>query len=170
MNHLTSLIIFLEIAALVYVSITDIAARIIPNTVCLMIAVLAISNQMLVSSPLQFLASLLISLGMFLALLLVHSRGWMGGGDVKLLTVVSMGLPAMAVIGFLTSTVMAGGVLAIFHLILRYLPYPARPPAGSSIARRIYAIERWRNLRRAPLPYGVAIACGGIFTLISHGV
>ena len=36
-------------------------------------------------------------------------------------------------------------------------------------ARRVYAIERWRHLRHAPLPYGVAIACGGIWTIFSQG-
>ena len=75
----------------------------------------------------------------------------------------------MGVIQLLTITALAGGVLALAHLTMRLLPHPKRPPAGSSLVRRVYAVERWRNLRRAPLPYGVAIACGGVWTLLSQG-
>ena len=70
----------------------------------------------------------------------------------------------------LTITALAGGVLALVHLMMRLLPYPKLAPAGSSLVRRVYAIERWRNLRHAPLPYGVAIACGGIWTVFSQGL
>jgi prepilin peptidase CpaA len=52
---------------------------------------------------------------------------------------------------------------------MRHLPYPNLAPAGSSLVRRVYAIERWRHLRHAPLPYGVAIAFGGIWTILSKG-
>jgi prepilin peptidase CpaA len=76
----------------------------------------------------------------------------------------------MGVIQLLTITALAGGVLALVHLMMRLLPYPKLAPAGSSLVRRVYAIERWRNLRHAPLPYGVAIACGGIWTVFSQGL
>jgi len=96
-------------------------------------------------------------------------RGWMGGGDVKLLVALAVGLPLTGVIQLLTITALAGGVLALVHLMMRHLPYPKLAPAGSSLARRVYAIERWRHLRHAPLPYGVAIACGGIWTIFNQG-
>jgi Flp pilus assembly protein protease CpaA len=82
----------------------------------------------------------------------------------------AIGLPFMGVVRLLTITTLAGGLLALAHLTMRLLPYPKRPPAGSSLVCRVCAVERWRNLRRAPLPYGVAIACGGIWTVLSHGV
>jgi prepilin peptidase CpaA len=69
----------------------------------------------------------------------------------------------------LAITALAGGVLALVHLMMRQLPYPNLAPAGSSLVRRVYAIERWRHLRHAPLPYGVAIAFGGIWTILSKG-
>jgi Flp pilus assembly protein protease CpaA len=82
----------------------------------------------------------------------------------------AIGLPLMGVIQLLTITALAGGVLALGHLMMRLLPYPKLAPAGSSLVRRVYAVERWRNLRHAPLPYGVAIACGGIWTVVSQGL
>jgi prepilin peptidase CpaA len=101
--------------------------------------------------------------------LLVYTRGWIGGGDVKLLVALATGLPLTGVVQLLTITALAGGVLALVHLTMRLLPYPRLAPAGSSFVRRVYAVERWRHLRRAPLPYGVAIACGGIWTVFSQG-
>ena len=95
--------------------------------------------------------------------------GWMGGGDVKLLGALALGLSVTQLIQLVMITGLAGGLLALAHLMLRRLPRPRRSPSGSSFVRRVYAVERWRNIRHAPLPYGVAIACGGILVL-SHGV
>jgi prepilin peptidase CpaA len=81
----------------------------------------------------------------------------------------SIGLPPTGVMQLLTTTTLAGGVLALLHLMMRVLPHPKLAPVGSSFARRVYAIERWRHVRHAPLPYGVAIACGGIWTILSKG-
>ncbi|HTI81070.1 MAG TPA: prepilin peptidase [Acetobacteraceae bacterium] len=160
----------LEVMLLLYTGCTEIAARMIPNAVCLMLATLGITHQMLLANPRQFGMSLIAATCVFLALLFVFTRGWIDGGDVKLLTAVSIGLPADAVMHFLTITVLAGGVLALVYPLLRLLPYPALSAVGSSLVRRVYAIERWRTSRHAPLPYGVAIACGGIWTLAGHGV
>ena len=54
----------------------------------------------------------------------------------------AIGLPLMGVIQLLTITALAGGVLALVHLMMRLLPYPKLAPAGSSLVRRVYAIER----------------------------
>lgn len=93
----------------------------------------------------------------------------MGGGDVKLLVVLAIGLPLMGTIQMLTITALVGGVLALVHLMMRNLPSPRLAPAGSSLLRRVYVVERWRHLRHAPLPYGVAVACGGIWAIFSKG-
>jgi prepilin peptidase CpaA len=118
----------------------------------------------------QVTESLIAATILLLLLIVIYQRGWIGGGDVKLLVALAIGLPLMGVIELLTVTALAGGVLALVHLMMRLLPYPNLAPAGSSLARRVYAVERWRNLRHAPLPYGVAIACGGIWTVFSHGL
>ena len=106
---------------------------------------------------------------LFLLLLVVYARGWMGGGDVKLLVALAVGLPLAGMVQLLTVTAMAGAVLALMHLMMRSLPHPRTAPAGSPLLLRVYAVERWRHVRRAPLPYGAAIACGGIWSFLSHG-
>jgi Flp pilus assembly protein protease CpaA len=117
----------------------------------------------------QVVQSLIVAAILLFVLLPVYARGWRGGGDVKLLIALSVGLPLSSVIQLLTVTALAGGVLAVLHLIMRTLSYPRLAPVGSSLLRRVYVVERWRHLRHAPLPYGVAIACGGIWVILSRG-
>jgi prepilin peptidase CpaA len=159
---------FLEILLLLYVATIDIATRLIRNEICLVLALLGIAAQF--ASPMQIAESLTAAAILLMLLLVMHQRGWIGGGDVKLLVALAIGLPLMGVIELLTTTALAGGVLALVHLMMRLLPHPRLAPAGSSFVRRVYAIERWRHLRHAPLPYGVAIACGGIWSVFSRGL
>src|SRR5258705_13351311 len=159
---------FLEILLLLYVAMIDIATRLIRNEICLVLALLGIAGQF--ASPMQIAGSLIAATILLALLLVMHQRGWIGGGDVKLLVALAIGLPLKGVIQLLTITALAGGVLAAVHLMMRLLPYPKLAPAGASFARRVYAIERWRHLRHAPLPYAVAIACGGIWTVFSRGI
>src|SRR5437868_12503344 len=168
LNWIVSIASFLEIVLLLYVATIDIATRLIRNEICLVLALLGIASQL--ASPLQLAQSLIAATILLLLLLAIYQRGWIGGGDVKLLVALAIGLPMMGVIQLLTITALAGGVLAVVHLMMRPLPYPRLAPAGSSFARRVYAIERWRHLRHAPLPYGVAIACGGVWTAFSKGL
>ena len=168
MSWIVPIASILEILLLVYVATMDVATRLIRNEICLTLAILGIAGQF--ASPMQVAESLIAATILLLLLLVIYQRGWMGGGDVKLLVALAIGLPLMGVIQLLMITAFAGGVLALVHLMMRLLPYPRLAPAGSSFVRRVYAIERWRHLRHAPLPYGVAIACGGIWAIFSQGI
>ncbi|MBR0793489.1 prepilin peptidase [Bradyrhizobium manausense] len=167
MNWIASTTSCLEIALLLYVATIDIATRLIRNEICLALALLGIVGEL--ASPMQLGQSLFVAALLFLVLFVIYQRGMIGGGDVKLLVALAVGLPLSGVVELLTVTALAGGVLAAMHMMMRHLPYPKLAPAGSSLVRRVYAVERWRHLRHAPLPYGVAIACGGIWTILSKG-
>lgn len=167
MSWIASTTACLEIALLLYVATIDIATRLIRNEICLALAFLGIVGQL--ASPMQFGQSLIVAAMLFLVLFAIYERGMIGGGDVKLLVAQAIGLPLTGVIELLTATALTGGVLAAVHLMMRHLPHPKLAPAGSSLVRRVYAIERWRHLRHAPLPYGVAIASGGIWAILSKG-
>jgi prepilin peptidase CpaA len=168
MNWIAPTASFLEILLLLYVAMMDIATRLIRNEICLVLAFLGIAIQFV--GPMHVTESLIAATILLLLLMVIYQRGCIGGGDVKLLVALAVGLSLMGVIELLTVTALAGGVLAVVHLMMRFLPYPKLVPAGSSLVRRVYAVERWRNLRHAPLPYGVAIACGGIWTVFSQGL
>ncbi|QOZ52205.1 prepilin peptidase [Bradyrhizobium sp. CCBAU 53338] len=167
MSSIAWITYILEVLLLLHVAASDVATRLIRNEICLALALLGIISQF--AHPAQLVESLFAAVVLFSLLFVVYLRGWMGGGDVKLLTALAVGLPFSDIIQLLTVTALAGGILAIWHVMMRNLPYPRLAPAGSSLVRRVYAVERWRHLRHAPLPYGVAIACGGIWAIFSRG-
>src|SRR6516164_9232861 len=125
----------LEILLLLYVAMIDIATRLIRNEICLVLALLGIAGQF--GSQMHVTESLIAATILLLLLIVIYQRRWIGGGDVKLLVALAIGLPLTGVIELLTMTALAGGVLALVHLMMRLLPYPKLAPAGSSFVRRV---------------------------------
>ena len=154
-------------ALLLFAAWCDLATRTIPDGVSLALAALGLLVRALDGSA-SALTSLAVAAGLFAALLPLHARGAFGGGDIKLMTALAIGLPPLATLDFLLATVTAGGVLGLVYLPLRLLPQPAplAPQPHAWVPRRVLSIERRRFNRRGPLPYAVAIAAGGILTLI----
>jgi prepilin peptidase CpaA len=166
MNLARDLAMVLTLPLLACLAWRDLATRIIPNWIC---AVLAASG--LIVRTLHGLEALAVSAGLAALVLLVfmpiHARGMLGGGDIKLLAALALGLPAGGTYRLMVTTTLAGGVLVLLHLALRRLPPPAHCPPGAAGARRVWTIERWRVRRKGSLPYGVAIACGGAWAILS---
>ena len=170
--------IFLIGAALVLLaaSLHDIAARTIPNRLCLALACLGLLARALTG---DLLPGLLAAGLVFLLALLAWRCRVMGGGDVKLLTACALLPPPAAVPSLVLAVALAGGLLALAYLALPLL-LPASAPAPApalaatrpamtrptGLAGRALRAEAWRIRRRGPLPYGVAIALGTFFTLL----
>ncbi len=167
MTWIAPAILAFQTMLLMCAAANDIATRSIPNAVCLALAVLGLVG--LVLHPTGAVLSLTAAAILFLLLLAVYARGWIGGGDVKLISALAIGLPIMALAQFLMLIAISGLGLALAHLGMRLLPDPDPSPAGASLLRRVYAVERWRNRRRAPLPYGAAVAVAGILVLFGWG-
>ena len=156
-----------QIGALAWAAWSDVAGRSIPDRACFALAVSGAAAQ-IAAGPKAFAASAGVAFVLFLILFAFHAVRAVGGGDVKLFVAAALGQTLTGTMRLLVATALAGGVLALIHLCMRHLPRPGRAPAGSSSLRRVYAAERWRTLRGAPLPYGVAIACGGIWTILTE--
>jgi prepilin peptidase CpaA len=141
-------------------SLHDIATRTIPNKLALVLAVAGLAAR---AADGHLLGSLLAASGVFALAALCWNRGWMGGGDVKLLGAAAAGMPAGSVLPFIAAVAMAGGVLALFYLAAgRLMPFHRSPRPKSVVARALRA-ERWRISRGGPLPYACAIAAGVLF-------
>jgi prepilin peptidase CpaA len=161
---------FLSIFLLLAAAWTDVATRIIPNTLVACVAGLGIVTRLMIS-PTALFASVAVSVAVFILLLLLHTRRMLGGGDVKLAAAICLGLSPISAYRFIFITAMAGGILALVHLAarraLRDAPPTAPPPRGTTLIYRIISAERWRISRHGSLPYGVAIACGGILAILA---
>ena len=88
--------------------------------------------------------------------LTLFARGWMGGGDVKLLAVTGLWLGPAATPALLLLTALAGGVLTLAMIVARALG--AHRLAGGRIAALSDPIDR--------VPYGIAIAAAAIAVVI----
>jgi len=152
-------------ALLAVAALHDIALRIIPNAIPL--ALLCV-GLLLRAHDGGILLGGAFALVVFAGSFLCWRRGWMGGGDVKLLGATALVVPPFEVGSFLVLTAQCGGLLALLYLLLSRtvrLPPPGRLGTCHLFARVLRA-ERWRICRGAPLPYGFAIAAGGITLLL----
>jgi prepilin peptidase CpaA len=149
----------------------DISTRTIPDTVSIALALLGLTLR-LTQGLTAVALSLAVAACLFLILLACHARSLIGGGDIKLLTALTLGLPPIESYQLVTATALAGGVLAILYLALSRALAGMRRPAMTAGRRRyvllrIAAVELWRIRRRCALPYGVAIAIGGMLIVVS---
>ena len=161
------------VAMVVMAALHDIVARTVPNPLVLAIAYAGLLAQGAVLAESAALTDGLISVGwallasvlVFVAAALAWRRGWMGGGDVKLLGACALLLPAFLVPTLLVATSLAGGVLSLIYLVARRRLARPGPGRAISLLARVLKAERWRLRRGGPLPYAVAIAGGACFVV-----
>lgn len=165
---MTQTVVFLALATplLCFAAARDIATRLIPDTVSIAIALIGLATR-LFDGWAAAGVSLLLGAAIFLLLVPIAARGWLGGGDVKLLSAMAVGLSPALTLDFVVATVFVGGALGVAYIVGRHLVPEVRVAGGGTLLRRVIAVEAWRMRRRGPLPYAVAIAGGAIFLLIS---
>jgi len=145
----------------------DILARTVPDWMPIVLAAIGIAESVLAG---RLVVSLLSGVFVFILSGLCWRRGWLGGGDVKLLGAASIAVPPIAVAPFVAAVAISGGVLALLYLTFgKLIPVAAQRrsigrPVG--LLARAVRLERWRLSRGSPLPYAVAIAAGGMFVLL----
>lgn len=178
----------------------DFRTRLIPDEICVAIAVFGCVFRLQVGL-IDFAFSAIVSLLLFFQLFAAFNRGVLGGGDVKLMVAAGLWLSPPDCYVLIVVTAMAGGVLAVLHLLLRSalgkvvsLPQcaTAKSPGGlendagvvaagafapSASSQRmrspqmsikeIMQMELGRIQAGHPLPYGVAIAIGACYAMIT---
>jgi prepilin peptidase CpaA len=147
---------------LVAAALHDVAARTIPNWVSLALFALGVLLRLLDSS---LLAGLSLGVAVFAFAVFCWRRGWLGGGDVKLLAAAAIFVPPAHVGDMLIAVSFCGGAVGVIYLLGRLLSYGRTPQAGArprGLLARIVRIERRRFSRGGPLPYASAIAAGTI--------
>jgi prepilin peptidase CpaA len=105
------------------------------------------------------------ALAVFVAGAVLFARGWLGGGDVKLLSAATLWAGAGRTPELLMTTGILGGCLALLLLI------PFAEPAVTAARRLLGTAPQPRGSgsgsAAAPLPYGVAIAGAGLIVVVS---
>jgi prepilin peptidase CpaA len=145
-------------------SLHDIVARTVPNGLPLALALAGIAAGALDG---YLFGSLLAAGIVFVLSALCWRRGWMGGGDVKLLGAAALGMPPSSVLTFVAAVAIAGGLLALVYLAARQFVSVSAAVRPDRLFARTMRVERWRIGRGGPLPYACAIAAGFLFVIVS---
>lgn len=130
---------------------TDIRRLIIPNRLCLAILALYPIYAWTHPESVDVWGGLVVSVFMFAAGVVCFRFRLMGGGDAKLLTVVSLWAGPLLILPFVFVTTIVGGVLSLFWLSPFRNAVPLAPLAVGNVNLGLFSTS---------MPYGVAI-CGG---------
>jgi prepilin peptidase CpaA len=159
---LSHLLLFAAVATMLFAAAHDVAVRTVPNLVPLIVAAagLGLSSLQGHLGPAAFAAGLVFAGGWY-----CWRHGWIGGGDVKLLSASALVVAPASVPALVLTTAIAGALLALFYLgLARVLPGGAMSRPTGLIAR-IWQAERRRIRRHMSLPYACAINAGLLLTL-----
>lgn len=153
---------------IVAAALNDIAARIIPNTLCAVLAALALGLHIARGDG---LAAVTAAACVFCATYILWRCRLIGGGDAKLMTAAALLVPPFAVPALVLAITIAGGALGVSYLVLARV-FRRRPSLGAGLRpapllRRVIRVERWRISRKSSLPYGCAIAAGTFIVLLN---
>lgn len=167
---------------LIWAALSDALRLRIPNNVPLaLLALFPIYFFVSHGDPIEGLKSVGLALAIFMVGFFFFARGWMGGGDVKLMSVTALWAGPALLPDFLAVTAVVGGLQALASLLPLYKILPhwmtlafaiptgttpdqtsAAPQAASGDkakpGARLFKRQRQRNL-----PYGIAIAVGGLY-------
>jgi prepilin peptidase CpaA len=121
----------------------------IGNWVSAAIIVGAVAGAILKGPSIQLWQNLALFVGVLAAGTVLFARGWMGGGDVKLMAASALWFDLSTGWRLLVAIAIAGGLETLIVFGLRRLPWPA------SVPQRVLLLRR-----REGIPYGIAIALG----------
>jgi prepilin peptidase CpaA len=142
----TEMLLVLLGALLLVAAVIDVRTFTISNKHNLTVALLAPVYWLATATPLWPDAAIHLGAGagVFMLLALAFYAGMMGGGDVKLAAALALWFSPATTLKFLVIMSLAGGVLTLAYLLFHRLK---------------------RRQGRPEIPYGVAIAIGGIAIL-----
>lgn len=131
----------------------DITRYIIPNWLVGSLLVLYPVAVMLAPGDADWKMAIVGMVVVFIAGYVLFAMRWMGGGDVKLITVCSLWVGWQSLLEFIFMFALIGGAFSLLLLVLRkMLPFIPRKNPDKPLPRILRNGE--------PVPYGVAIAIG----------
>jgi prepilin peptidase CpaA len=150
------------IAILAIAALHDIAVRTVPNGISAAVALLAL---VLRAFDHQLPGALLGFTLVFVVSFVFWLRGWIGGGDVKLMPAASLAVAPDCLARYIVAVSLAGGALALLYLALAPFVTLTKGSRPSRMLSRVLRTERWRIRGRRSLPYACAIAAGAMLTI-----
>lgn len=138
--------------ALVVAAVEDAARLKISNVTTLLVLLGAVAAAIIEGPAIALWQNVAVFLIILVLGTAAFARGLFGGGDVKLFAAAGLWFDLRSAVAFVAIVFMSGGVVAIAYLLSR----PLRRSSGTT--------------KNARIPYGIAIALGGIaLVLLQRG-
>lgn len=156
-----AIVLLLYAAGLLAAAGADVWKYIIPNKVVLFLLVLFVPYVLLIAMPFSELwRHLAAGFGVLLVGLAIYRLNVLGAGDVKLLSVVSLWVGLEQLLATLIYVGLLGGLMIVVLFVLRRLAVSGafESITGNAPTPRILLVGE-------QVPYGVAIAAGGLVAL-----
>ena len=155
MSLLTTFPIAIFSAAMIFAGVRDLTTMTIPNWLTLALAlsffVVAPLAEMPLSEIGQHAAVAVVTL---LLGMVFFAKGWIGGGDAKLMAAVALWLGWAQALPYFVIASILGGALTLLILGYRNLPLPP------FVLRQAWALRL--HDRAEGVPYGLALAAAGL--------
>ncbi len=158
-----SVILLIFAGLLAAAAVEDLRRLIIPNRLSIAIALLFPAYAIAAPESVDIIGSLQIAAISFAAGFALFLMRIAGGGDVKLFSAAALWTGPQHFASFVLVTAMTGAAIALAMLAARRLarPHAAAPDAAAGDSDSQAA-------RRSELPYGAAIAAGGVAVALMH--
>ena len=129
----------------------------IPNEISIILVALFVPAALAAPAPINWIGHIGIALAVFAAGVALFHFGLFGGGDVKLLSALSLWMGLSLTPVFLILVGLLGGLVALLLLTLRW----ALRPLNASLAERGQSLPRVL-LPNESVPYGIAIGIAAL--------
>jgi prepilin peptidase CpaA len=150
------IVLIFGIALFAVAAYGDIRTLRIPNPLVITVAVLGLVRLVVIGDVTVALYTIGASTIVFIAAFLLFWRGFVGGGDAKLIPATALLVGYHDLFSFLVLMSICGALVSLAILVIhRYLPLWLGPRLALLVPKA-----------RLAIPYGVAIAGGGIVTLL----
>lgn len=152
---MSQLILLGLVSLLAWAAVSDLLTLTIPNRVSLGIVTIYPAWVLASWPAVDPLMGLICGLGALVIGFALFALNVMGGGDAKLLAAICLWAGLDHLLPVLLTTAVAGGILAI--IVLGYLTLRSREFMVIN-----HVLANCQSSARKPIPYGIAIALGGV--------
>ncbi|MDO9527030.1 MAG: prepilin peptidase [Gemmobacter sp.] len=144
--------------AMVWAAVSDAATRTIPNCISILMLAGYCLLAPLAGFSLRDMGASAGAAGLVgIVLVVFFARGWIGGGDAKLITATTLWLGPDQLLNFLLWTSVVGGLLAVAALAFRGVPMNTAGAMPVWVSRTLG--------RSGGIPFALAIAPAGLARL-----
>ena len=147
----------LYVLCIFYGVLSDARYLVIPNWVSAVLVVSFLPYGLLFWPDFDLLSHLIIAVIVLCFSFVLYKLNWIGGGDLKLLTAVSLWMGPAHIASFIMLTTLLGALLSLFVIAVRWAANVHRSLSSEKLPT---IVRRW--LDEGVCPYGIAIGVAAL--------